>query len=120
MRELEGRTSSGAGIGRILLGGPTRLAHQIEIDGELPEAAHEDIVETLRERFEMVGQTTTVGRTLAWTTLGAPSQRVVEISVSVRKGRTLIRASERLGNLAGGLFGGIVAGMLSSAPPSVR
>ena len=110
IRELEGGASAGKGIDRLLLGAPSRLAHEIELDGELPHAAHEEIVEALRERFAVLGQTTTVGRALAWTTLGAPSQRFVEVSVSVRKGRTLIRASERLGNLAGGLFGGIVGG----------
>lgn len=110
IRELEGGASAGTGVDRILLGGPSRLAHEIEIDGELPHVAHEEIVEALRERFAVLGQTTTVGRALAWTTLGAPTQRFVEVSVSVRKGRTLIRASERLGNIAGGLFGGIVGG----------
>lgn len=110
IRQLERGPAPGGGIGRLLLGGPSTLVHEIEIDGEVPEPAHEEMVEALRERFGMVGQTTRVGRTLAWTTLGAPTQRFVEISVSARKGRTLIRARERLSNQAGGLFGGVVGG----------
>jgi len=106
---LEGRRTGG-GLGQTLLGGPLTLTHQIELEGELPVAAHEEIVDVLREHFGSLGQVTTVGRTLAWTSIGTPTTRFAEVTISVRRGATRIRASERLGNLAGGLYGGIVGG----------
>jgi hypothetical protein len=107
---LEGRRTAARGIGQTLLGGPLALAHEIEIDGELPVSAHEEIVDVLRERFGALGQITTVGRTLAWTSAAPGSTRFAEVTISVRGAKTRIRASERLGNLAGGLYGGIVGG----------
>lgn len=107
---LEGRRPAQGGIGAALLGGPVSLAHEVEIDGELPVSAHEEIVDVLRERFGAVGQIATVGRTLAWTSAAPATNRFAEITVSVRGGKTRIRATERLGNLAGGLYGGILGG----------
>jgi hypothetical protein len=107
---LEGRRNARGGIGRALLGGPIALAHEIELDGELPLSAHEEIVDVLRERFGALGEIKTVGRTLAWTSAAPATNRFAEITISMRGGKTRVRASERLGNLAGGLYGGIVGG----------
>jgi len=107
---LEGRHTARNGVGQALLGGPFALAHEIEIDGELPVSAHEEIVDILRERFGALGQVTTVGRTLAWTSAAPPTNRFAEVTISARGGNTRIRASERLGNLVGGLYGGVLGG----------
>ena len=107
---LEGRRTARGGIWPALLGGPIGLVHEIELDGELPGSAHEEIVDVLRERFGALGEIKTVGRMLAWTSAAPATNRFAEVTISVRAGKTRIRASERLGNLAGGLYGGIVGG----------
>lgn len=113
MAELQrpGWSSGQKSFGEQLAGGRLRIVREVELDGELPVEAQEDIVEALRRRFGVLGQTSNVGRTLAWSTATAQNQRQLEVSIAARDGVTVIRATERLGNLAGGLFGGIVGGL---------
>ena len=92
------------------LGGPLRLEVERSVEGELPRAGHEQVVEVLRARFGMIGETTVLGSTLTWK-VGRPSaSRTIEVTITARDGRTRVRAVERLGDLAGGLFGGVVGG----------
>jgi len=107
---LRSRDQTPGGPGAWFLGAATILREERSLDGEVPDSAHEDMVEALRARFEALGQVSHVGQSLAWTLAPPASTRIVEASVARRGGRTVIRVTERLGNLAGGLFGGIVGG----------
>lgn len=102
----EGRSSRG------WLGAPTRIELERSIDGELPEAAREEIVELLRAELHELGRTETIGRTLAWRSEPDPQRggRRIDVLVTARNGRTRIHVREHLGALAGGLFGGVVGG----------
>jgi len=98
-------------FGEKLAGGPMRIVREHTIEGELPKVYQEEIIEALHRRFGVFGQASSVGRTLAWNGATTQNQRQLEVSVAVRNGKTVVRVSERLGNLAGGLFGGIVGGL---------
>lgn len=97
--------------GNPFLGAPTTLRLRRRVDGELPAEAMDELVDVLRERFGAVGTIEQGGRGLAWKLQPPDTNRVVQVTVVPADGRTVIRVTERLGNLAGGLFGGIVGGV---------
>ncbi|MBW2454366.1 MAG: hypothetical protein JRI68_07640 [Deltaproteobacteria bacterium] len=107
--ELERRDRTGVGRYHVLLGGPTRLVSETELDGELSEEGHEMLVATLRRELGEIGRTERIGNTLAWSTTGR-SGRFVEVTCESRKGGTHLRIEEPLRNLLGGLFGGGIGG----------
>jgi len=65
-------------------------------------------VDLIRRALGDPGMVSAVGRSLTWSS--ADRQRKVSISVLVRAGKTSIYVSERLRDLAGALFGGIMGG----------
>ena len=93
------------------LGGPLRIEVERSVAGELPPAGHELVVELLRERFGVIGETSVLGSTLTWKVGPPNTSRTIEVTITAREGRTRVRVLERLGDLAGGLFGGIVGGV---------
>ncbi|HMR77744.1 MAG TPA: hypothetical protein PKD61_21695, partial [Polyangiaceae bacterium] len=95
----------------LVLGAGSRLAAESEVAGEFDEPLAEAIIDRLRARFASLGQVSRLGNTLTFSTGPPATQRVVEFSVASRSGRTTIRATENLANLAGGMFGGIVGGV---------
>jgi hypothetical protein len=96
----------------ILLGGPTRLVYERWVEGELAEADYTILVEEIRIALKEVGQVSQLGRSFSWTLKeGSSGTRNVEISVSVRNGRTRIIVQERLNNLIGAIYGGIGGGL---------
>jgi hypothetical protein len=99
-----------SGVAR-LLGAGTRSGAERQVDGTFDEPMAEEVVDRLRARFASLGQVSRLGNTLTFSTGPPATQRVVEFSVVSRGGRTTIRASENLANLAGGMFGGIVGGV---------
>ena len=89
------------------LGGPTLLRYERELSGELPETAYTELVETMRSALSNVGTVSTLPGSLAWAT-NVPYNGIgpfVNVHITVRDGRTVIRADERIGNLAGVIFG---------------
>lgn len=98
-------------LGERLAGAKLRIVHEQVLDGELPADSHEELVEVLRRRYNVLGQASSVGKSLGWSNAMPQGTRAVEVSVSARNGKTTVRGVERLGNLAGGLFGGIVGGV---------
>lgn len=96
----------------VFLGGPTHVVHERTLDGELPDEALDEVIETLRFTFGQMGRSETIGRTFAWQTEIDPQQggRRVQVFVARRGGQTRLRVEERMGGLAGGLFGGVVGG----------
>lgn len=98
-------------LGERLAGAKLRIVHEQVLDGELPADSHEELVEVLRRRYNVLGQASSVGKSLGWSNAMPQGTRAVEVSVSARNGKTTVRGVERLGNLAGALFGGIVGGV---------
>jgi serine/threonine protein kinase len=97
------------------ISGPTRLLFERVVDGELPESEYETLVDEIRMFMEDGGQVTQFGRSFTWTTQ-RPGQntgvrRHLEVTVSIRAGRTRIIVQENLSNMIGGVFGGIGGGM---------
>ena len=97
------------------VGAPTRLTLERTIDGEVPADEYEAMVLEMNRVLGLVGSASTLGRTLQWTAQGVTrrrgSQRMVQITVTPRNGRTTIRIEEPLSGLAGGLFGGLMGGL---------
>ena len=90
-------------------GAPGALDYEVRIDGEASERDLEMAVELIRRAMKQVGVVSRIGRSLSWSSVG--DERKVDITIMARGGKTIIRANERLGNLAGGLFGGIMGGV---------
>ena len=94
------------------IAGPTSLMFERAVDGELPDAEYPTLVEEIRRTLSTAGNVSQFGRSFSWIAMrrGA-SQRDLEISVSVRGGRTRITIKENLGPLIGAVYGGIGGGM---------
>jgi hypothetical protein len=95
------------------LGAPVRLALSRRVDGELPESAHTEIVELVRERVSEIGSVSRLEGSLAWTSSANPRTTgpFINVTVTSRDGAIAIRVEERLGNLAGAIYGGIGGGV---------
>ena len=103
---------SGMGPHNRLIGGPTRLFFEREVEGELPDAEFPTLVEEIRRMLSDVGQVNQLGHSFSWiSSRGGGRTRDLEVSVSVRAGRTRIRARENLNVLIGATFGGIGGGV---------
>ncbi len=89
------------------LGDVTTIAYESIIDGEMRDRDFDLMIDIIRRTLGEAGNVSAVGRSLSWTSTG---QRKVQVSVLVRDGRTAIHVTEKLRDLAGGLFGGIMGG----------
>jgi len=90
----------------LLAGASTYLEYEVVLDGEVPEREFDRLIETMRRTLGDVGMVTAVGRSLAWSS--TDRRRNLNVSVAVRGGRTTIRASERMTQMIGGVFGPIM------------
>lgn len=97
------------------ISGPTRLFFERTMEGELPDTEYETVVDEIRQVLQDAGQVSQFGRSFTWAAVraGANSgvRRNLEITVSIRSGRTRITVQENLANVIGGVFGGIGGGM---------
>jgi len=94
------------------VGGPTRIFVEREVEGELPDAEFPTLVEEIRRLVSDVGQVSQLGHSFSWiSTRGGGRTRDLEVSVSVRAGKTRIRARENLAIVIGGIFGGVGGGV---------
>lgn len=91
-----------------LAGGAMHVEYEVVVDGEMPETDFDLVVDLIRHRVGEAGQLASVGRSFSWQT--QPPRRNLSVSVLARGGRTTIRVSETMKQLAGGLFGGIMGG----------
>lgn len=89
------------------LGSSTRLEYEVVVEGEMPTSDYDLLIDAIRRNVGESGALGAVGRSFAWQSAG---RRSVQVSVVPRNGKTTIRVSENLRNLAGGLFGGIMGG----------
>ena len=82
------------------------------VEGEVPELEYPRLVEEIRVTFGNVGVVSTLAGSLAWqySKTGAGEGRDIHVTIVTRANQTRIRIDERLGQIAGGLFGGIVGG----------
>ena len=97
------------------LGGSTWLQLERSMDGEVPEAEYEALVEIIHRTLGEVGQPSVLGRTFRWHALtGVGGQhahgREIEVAVMSRNGQTTIRIHEKLRALATQIFIGGIAG----------
>jgi hypothetical protein len=94
------------------LNGPTRIALERVIEGELPESEYATLVDEMRHRLGAGGQVSQLGRSFTWApTRSEYLRRDLEIVVTVRGGCTRITILENMKALAGSVFGGIGGGM---------
>lgn len=89
------------------LGSRSAIAFDAVIPGEMPERDFDLMVGIIQRALNDSGTVSTVGRSLSWS---SSDQRKIGITVHVRDGRTTILVTERLKELAGGIFGGIMGG----------
>jgi serine/threonine protein kinase len=96
----------------LWVNGPTTIAFERVVEGEVPEAEFPMLVDEIRRVLNLPGQASQFGRSFAWSaSRGHEMRRDLEVSVSVRAGRTTIAARENLSRLVGGVFGGICGGL---------
>lgn len=96
------------------LGGPRNLVLEAVVEREVTKECYEEIVEEIRRGTGELGQTNTLGKSLAWASGQGPGQgmsRLIHVTVVPRGGRTTIRIEEKLSALAGALFGGVLGGV---------
>lgn len=113
-RDVDARQSSKPAS--KFLGAPSVIVMERTIDGEVPVAEYEVIVDMLRRAFNDNGMVGTLGKSLAWSSSSRGygrhgNSQQVNISVTPRDGRTVIRAEQSLRGTAGGLFGGLMGGI---------
>ncbi len=94
-----------------LAGAPMSLSFEVEVPGHISPDDFYVIAQTIRATFGEAGVASTLSRSLNWTTGGLQRERQLHISVSASAGRTVIRAEERLKQLAGAYFGGLGGGV---------
>lgn len=90
------------------LGGHSAIAFEAVVPGEMPERDFDLMVDQIGRAMNDAGTASIVGRSLKWAS--TDRQRKVQISVLVRDGRTTIHVGERLRDLIGALYGGIIGG----------
>ncbi len=93
-----------------MTGAPRRIEFEVVVDGEMPEADFDLIAEHVRRAIGEPGQSAAVGRSFTWHTMPERRDRDIHVSVLSRDRRTIIRVSEGLNRITGGLLGGIVGG----------
>ncbi|HEX9564381.1 MAG TPA: serine/threonine-protein kinase [Gemmatimonadaceae bacterium] len=91
------------------LGGHSAIAFEATVPGEMPERDFDLMVDIIGRALNDAGTASMVGRSLKWAS--TDRQRKVQISVLVRDGRTTIYVGERLRDLIGPLYGGIIGGV---------
>jgi serine/threonine-protein kinase len=101
--------------GGFMVGSPTRIEYELIVDGEMPEADFDLLVEIIREAMGEPGQITTIGRAFSWHSDARKGN--LHVSVLPRGGKTRIRISQTLRVAAVGIFGGITGGLGGMSMP---
>ena len=102
------------------IGARVKLDYETSIDGELREDGFEEIADEVRRLLGEMVTVSAVGRTLTITTAmpaarQSDSMRRLQINISSRNGRTILRGHEDLGQRAVGWFVGLTMGFGFSA-----
>jgi serine/threonine-protein kinase len=95
-----------------LAGARSKFEFEAIVPGELSDLDLEDVAEEIRRSIGDVGSVNSIGRSVTWTSQVSPtSQRKLQLSVSTRAGRTIIRGFEDMTQTTGGIYGGITGGV---------
>ena len=99
--------------GAWFAGGPTRIAFERTLVGELSEADCAYLIEEVRNELANAGLVSMLAKSVSWVSQRPASGtgRDVQVTISMRAGTTRITVREGLGPLAGGVFGGIGGGV---------
>jgi hypothetical protein len=122
--ELEGRREQALVLATRLeessaaqrwLGAPTHLELERTFEGTFPVDKFEELVEHIREITRDRGRTELLKTSVAWWASSAENVRGTGpftcVTVTVKDGKTIVRVTDRLGQLAGALFGGVGGGL---------
>lgn len=94
-------------------GAPTRLELARKFDGAFPVDKLEDLVDTIREHTRDRGRVELLRSSVAWS--ASTNDRGIgpftNVTVSTKDGATSLVVTDRLSQLAGGIFGGIGGGV---------
>ncbi|NVB39993.1 hypothetical protein G6O69_19265 [Pseudenhygromyxa sp. WMMC2535] len=96
-----------------LIGAASSLHFEARLTGEIPEDCFDELIFEINAALGEPGSISRSNRSLAWhsvVTQGQPGRRIA-VTVTAARGETMIRIDERLQNLVGALFGGIVGGL---------
>jgi serine/threonine protein kinase len=111
-----------------VLGAPTRIHVEREVDGIVPAEEFDFLLDEIRTGLGRVGYAATAGSSLYWTarkpkepmrgfdlgnlweTMQSEDAPDILVRIVTRQGKTRIRIEQRLGDLAGGIFGGVWGG----------
>ena len=96
-----------------LAGAATRLEFETVLEVEISGDAFEELAQVIRHRMQEIGTVATFGKSLIWSV--DSQRRRAEVSVMPRNGRTTIRITEDMGQMARGTFGGIMGGVGAGA-----
>ena len=96
------------------VGNPTQLQFEVVVDGEMPQADFDLLVDTIREFAGESGQLAAVGRSFSWQS--TPVKGNLHVTVLPRAGKTTIRVSESLRTSATAHFGFFGIGTIATAP----
>ena len=120
--QLEGRNeqalvlaseSANRGGAQRWLGAPIKLELERTFEGAFPADKFEDLVEHIREITRDRGRTELLKSSVAW--WSSASERGIGpficVTVTVKDGKTIVRITDNLGQLAGALFGGLGGGL---------
>jgi serine/threonine-protein kinase len=89
------------------IGAPTILQYEITLDGEASSRDFDILGDVIQRAVGSIGTLTEVGRSLSW---HDNDDRKLQITVFARDGKTTIRATENIQQIAGGLFGALCGG----------
>lgn len=95
------------------LGAPLELELEREIAGAFPTDRFEDLVEPIRAIVRDPGRTEILKSSLTWSASTGPKAMgpFLMVTVSVRDGKTRLAVTDKLGNAAGVIYGGIGGGV---------
>jgi tRNA A-37 threonylcarbamoyl transferase component Bud32 len=100
-------------VATTLIGGPTFIDIERVVEGEVPDTEYATLVDEVRSRIGQAGIVSSLGRSVTWIASegSAQTRRPLQVTVSVRAGRTRIHIRDSLTDLRAGLFGGVLAGV---------
>lgn len=90
------------------IGNAMSIVYEVEVPREVHEDDYETLVSIIRQQLGDPGHVSTLGRTFLWSS--SNQKRQLHISIASRNGRSVIRADERMRQVAGGIFGGVMGG----------
>ncbi len=105
-----GTSAIDSGFWAKVTGDELMLLRETTVPGELHDDGFERVVSVIQMGTREHGQPSLLGRSLTWRAETPTKTRTIQVTVTSRDGQTYVRLEENLHQLAGGVFGGGVAG----------